>query len=483
MSPPVFSLVLISAYIVGCAGCVGGSGTLLGGGGQPPPPVERNECVGLVINEVRSSAGDPIELVNTTSERLPVGGCRLFDEGGNTFRFPETWVIEPGGFRHLIKDVDHTFGLGSVDGLELRSAGNEVIDQTSWVDGAASISWCRFPDGLGPWGRCARASFGGANVLEFPALVVEPLFVAGLDDFDTPGIEVEEPNELAFDRNGNTWAGDQFNFRMQVFGPDGAFLRSVGQEGTGPGEFVNRGAGQMGPEAIRVDDQNRVFAADRGGSKVNVYDGDDFSFLYSFGDSNWVDLTGLALSEDGTVYLGDQGTDAIEAWTSDGQYLFSFQTEGVFSRVEALAVDDSRGLLFATNEDYGMVETFDLVTGAWLDKQVSESSTGGDPKPGQVADVVEGIIIDTVNDWLFLQDEQNQRVNVHDIGAGDALYDASLDYAFLGSFGVGGDDPGEFLSADGVAVDAYQDLLGIADQGNGRIQVFRLSDIVKALEL
>lgn len=475
------ALVLVGATLV--LGCGGGSGSLLGSGDEPATPTVGNGCEGLVINEVRSSSGDPVELFNTTAEALPIGGCRLFDEAGNTFRFPDDWTVGPGGFRHLVKDEDHTFGLGGADGLELRSALNDVLDQTSWTEGAAGISWCRFPDGAGPWLRCARASFGAANVLEFPALTVEPLFVAGLDDWDTPGVQVEEPNEVAFDMNGNTWAGDQYNFRLQIFGPDGAFLRSVGQQGDGPGEFVNRNSGQIGPEAIRIDPQNRVFVADRGGSKVNVYDGNDFSFLYSFGDSDWVDLTGLAMSDDGTVYIGDQGTSGIEAWSSDGQYLFSFETDGVFSRVETLAVDDSRNLLFATNEDYGMVETFDLATGAWLDKQVSESSGGGLPEPGRVADVVEGIIVDAVNEWLFLQDEQNQRVNVHDIGAGEALYDPALDYAFLGSFGVGGDAPGQFNSADGVGVDANQDLLGIADQGNSRIQVFRLSDIIKALEL
>lgn len=464
------------------SGCGGGSGSL-GGDPTPAPPAEPNLCTGLVLNEVRSNAGDPVELYNTTSEEMAIGSCRLHDSGGSAFRFPDDWTIPAGSFRVLEKDIDHTFGLGGEDGLELRSALNDIIDEISWTEGSAAISLCRFPDGSGPWTSCARATFGFENLLEYPALTVDPLFIGGLDQWDEPGVEVEEPNELAFDRNGNTWAGDQYNFRVQVFGPDGAFVRSVGGEGNGPGQFVNRNSGQMGPEAIRVDPTNRVFVADRGGSKVNVYDGDTFEFLFDFGDNDWVDLTGLALSADGTVYIGDQGTDGIEAWSPSGEYLFSFATDGVFSRVEALAVDDARNLLFATNEDYGTVETFDLATGAWLDNQVSESAGGGLPEPGRVADVVEGIIIDPIHEWLFLQDEQNQRVMVHDLAAGDALYDPTRDYAFLGSFGEGGSGPGQFSSADGVAVDATQDLLGIADQGNNRIQVFRLSDIEAALGL
>jgi len=68
---------------------------------------------------------------------------------------------------------------------------------------------------------------------------------------------------------------------------------------------------------------------------------------------------------------------------------------------------------------------------------------------------------------------------VHDLGSPD-LFEGDDDYAFIGGFGRVGAAPGEFLSADGVAILPGQDLVVIADQGNYRIQAFRISDILAA---
>ena len=188
---------------------------------------------------------------------------------------------------------------------------------------------------------------------------------------------------------------------------------------------------------------------------------------------------------DDQVFVADQGSDRIDAWQLYGDKQYAFDTEpggdDLLHTLETLAIDPARGRLFASSEQVGRVEVFDLADGDHLGGLCGPQS-GGAPESGRVADVVEGIIYDRVNDRLYVSDEQNQRILVFD-GASSELFDEDSDFGFLGSFGAGGDAPGEFLSADGIAVDPALDRLAVADQGNQRVQVFRLSDIEAALGL
>lgn len=60
--------------------------------------------------------------------------------------------------------------------------------------------------------------------------------VLGLDDSDT-NQAFYGPRDVAVDRDGNLWVLDGGNHRIQVFDADGAFIRSIGREGQGPGEL------------------------------------------------------------------------------------------------------------------------------------------------------------------------------------------------------------------------------------------------------
>jgi hypothetical protein len=66
--------------------------------------------------------------------------------------------------------------------------------------------------------------------------------------------------------DGNIFATDFYNHRVQKFRPDGTFLNSFGKQGTGPGEFRH-------PVRLAVASDGSVFVADfgnhesRGGSR------------------------------------------------------------------------------------------------------------------------------------------------------------------------------------------------------------------------
>jgi DNA-binding beta-propeller fold protein YncE len=322
---------------------------------------------------------------------------------------------------------------------------------------------------------------------DFPeALVVQPAWIVGGAQGGEPGTEFDEPNELGFDASGNLWAGDVFNFRVQIFDSTGAFIAAVGGEGNGPCQFVSPGSGKYGPEAIRLGSANRMFVVDRGGRKINIYDAGNFSCIGQIVSPLFDDPTGLAIDSAGYLYVADQGTDLVHQFTDSGVFVRTFQAtddgESILAKTETLALDEARDRLFASSEDESRVEVFELSTGNYLDEHVGERQVGVVAQDGRFADDVEGVATELVEDWLLLSDEDNGRFMIQDLGSGD-LFDGDENYAFLGAFGKVGNAPGEFLSADGVAVSENLGLVAVADQGNYRIQVFRIADIQTVLGL
>lgn len=65
-------------------------------------------------------------------------------------------------------------------------------------------------------------------------LVADGRVGGGLDE---PG-ELVNPSSLALDEAGNLYVVDRQPTVIKVFAPDGRFLRTIGREGQGPGEFV-----------------------------------------------------------------------------------------------------------------------------------------------------------------------------------------------------------------------------------------------------
>ena len=322
---------------------------------------------------------------------------------------------------------------------------------------------------------------------DFPeAPVVEPVWIAGGTQGSAPGNEFNEPNELGFDSNGRLWAGDVFNYRVQIFEADGTFVATVGGEGNGPCQFAVPGSGKFGAEAIREGGAHQMFVVDRGGQKINVYDNNDLSCLRQITSPLLEDPTGLAIDSAGDLYVADQATDLIHHFTNDGTFVRTFQADAdgqsILSKTETLALDEGRNRLFASSENESRVEVFELSSGTYLGEHVGERQVGVISQDGRFADDVEGIAADLTNEWLLMSDEDNGRFVIGDLSSAD-LFDDGENYAFLGAFGVIGNAPGEFLSADGVAVSESQGLVAIADQGNYRIQVFRVADIRAALGL
>jgi len=92
--------------------------------------------------------------------------------------------------------------------------------------------------------------------------------------------------------DGTVLITDQYNFRIQAFGPTGEFIRSWGSAGSGPGQFGI----QIG---ITTDQQGKIYVADYGNARVQVFSPTG-AFLRQF--ANGMQITDVAIGPDGLIY-------------------------------------------------------------------------------------------------------------------------------------------------------------------------------------
>lgn len=118
---------------------------------------------------------------------------------------------------------------------------------------------------------------------------------------------------IAVDGDGNMYAFDSHVPVLRVYGPDGTWLRDIGREGEGPGEYKQ-------PDA------------------------------------------GLAMLRDGRVALRDPGTGRITLYTPDGEYDGFYRIAGSFNTSSPLTVDTTGALLTPTVVNLG-VSVFEWKSG------------------------------------------------------------------------------------------------------------------------
>jgi len=144
----------------------------------------------------------------------------------------------------------------------------------------------------------------------------------------TPGSSFSRPTDVAWDRAGNIYVADGIgtNNRVAKFDRDGRFIKHWGSTGAGQGQFA-------GVKAIAIDTQGNVYAADSGNKRIQVFDAEG-TFKSEFG--NVGTPLAMCLTRGSTQYLyishaGDEdGMDdaAIYKVRLDGTVLGRFGAAG-----------------------------------------------------------------------------------------------------------------------------------------------------------
>jgi len=207
---------------------------------QLPAGVYLGEVAGVATN----SKGDLFVYTRTGHPTVTIGTMRPFAHGGSRmFQFDRTGKY----VREIGKD---TYGFMTAAQVRVDPADN------IWVVDEMSNMVMKFD----PEGRVGMLLGRKAE-----SEIIPPRAPAG-DGAGQPTDLFNRPTDVAWDAAGNIFVADGAgNARIAKFDKDGKFVKSWGKRGAGPGEFAN-------VLSIAVDAQGNVYAGDGGNRRIQVFD-------------------------------------------------------------------------------------------------------------------------------------------------------------------------------------------------------------------
>ncbi len=197
--------------------------------------------------------------------------------------------------------VVHSFGAGLIlwpHGMDVDKQGNVwVVDARS----ATAAELKQFPDAAGK----------GHTVTKFSPQGKALLVLGTPGDAGDPPAKFTEPNDVLVAPDGSIFvaeahgaqfldaAGPGAIGRISKFSADGKFIKTWGSFGYGNGQF-------RGPHSLAIDSQGRLFVADRGNRRIQIFnqEGTHLATWYQFSR-----ISGLHIAADDTLYAIDSESD------------------------------------------------------------------------------------------------------------------------------------------------------------------------------
>ena len=167
--------------------------------------------------------------------------------------------------------------------------------------------------------------------------------VAG-DDGSTDAFN--RPSDVAVAPNGDIFVANGYgNSRIVHFSSDGRFIKIIGgTQGTGPGEFDL-------PHGVVFDSTGRLIVLDRQNTtktpRIQVFD-QEGRFIEQWTDLGLMQPSGLAISEDDIVYVGETDGEKITL-VKDGTVIGVIG--GLESRAHNINVDRGTGALYIADSN------------------------------------------------------------------------------------------------------------------------------------
>lgn len=253
--------------------------------------------------------------------------------------------------------------------------------------------------------------------------------------------------------NGNVYVSDTDNHRIQVFTPDGTFVRKWGRLGTTNGRF-------NGPRGIAIDAAGDVYVVDRGNNRIQRFTADG-TFVTKWGtlgsaDGQLRNPRGIAITNAGTVYVADTGNDRVQRFSSTGVFVSKWGTTGSGSGQFSTPSDLTLGIsniVYVADSGNNRIQRFNSTgvhTATW--------GTAGSGN-GQLSSP-RGIAYDAASNEVIVADSGNDRLQRFDSNG-----------VFKDIVGSSGTGDGEFDAPEDLALDGMGNAF-VADTVNHRVQRF-----------
>jgi sugar lactone lactonase YvrE len=254
------------------------------------------------------------------------------------------WVFERCGGDNCIESDDPAVLHFSPHGELLGSFGADMFVRPHgmYVDGEGNV-WVTDGRAARPEELAAApdAANKGNQVVKFSP-EGQILMVIG-----TPGVTgdppaaLNQPNDVIVAPNGEILISEGHSAegphgRISRFAADGTFIGTIGEFGSGPGQFAT-------PHAMAFDSQGRLFVADRGNSRIQIFD-QDYNFVAEwrqFGRPNDV-----FIDDDDTMFVLDSESGTEEnPGMRRGIYIGSAQTGELTAFVPGHQTDNPLGTI------------------------------------------------------------------------------------------------------------------------------------------
>jgi hypothetical protein len=133
-----------------------------------------------------------------------------------------------------------------------------------------------------------------------------------------------DPNLLVVRPDGSFMLADRSRSRVQMLGPTGLFLFTVGKSGSKPGEFATVTGIAANDETLAVLDGSRksLMFYNAGGQFLSDVANKEGKVAY------WSDPVALATDIDGRFYVLDRGSKRVRMFNRRGQFLADFSARG-----------------------------------------------------------------------------------------------------------------------------------------------------------
>lgn len=198
------------------------------------------------------------------------------------------------------------------------------------------------------------ADTGNARVQKFDST---GKFVASLGRAGSGEGQLKEPNGIAVDEIGNIYIADAGNHKLIKLTSDGKFLGEWAGNDTG---------GFYGPRDVAIGSDKQVYMVDQGRNRIVKYDPFKDSFKSWGGAGNGEgqlnEATGVALGAD-RVFVADNGNNRIQVFDNEGNFVRQWEVpswERYNVHFPDIVYDDVTKRLYVTNGRTNEVLAYDV---------------------------------------------------------------------------------------------------------------------------